>query len=95
MVDTEIRIPQKEDIIQLMEAGYVVIINLNSSALASEEGYAGHSVVMTGFDDTDFVLHNPGIPGKEHQRVAFSLFEKAWAYPNQNAKNILAFKLSN
>lgn len=94
-VETEIRIPKKEDIINLINDGYVVTINLNAKMLNNQEGYAGHSVVMTGFDSSNFRFHDPGVPGIENRWVSFDIFEKAWAYPNEEAKNILAFKLTS
>jgi hypothetical protein len=77
---------------QLLGEGYVVICNINSRRLKNEEGYAGHFVVVKGFDEQHLFLHNPGLPPLANQAVPFELFEQAWAYPNEKAKNIMAFK---
>ena len=87
------RIPAIDDIRELMEQGFVVIANINSQALDSEEGYTGHFVVITGIDHRSIVLNDPGLPGRESYGVSLKNFEKAWAYPDEKAKNILAFKL--
>ena len=93
LVETEVRIPQKEDILSLMERGYVVTINLNAKVLNNKEGYSGHSVVITGLDAEKIFLHDPGVPGVANRGISYDTFEKAWAYPHKEAKNILAFKL--
>jgi hypothetical protein len=86
-------IPQLEEIKKLMEEDYLVMVNLNARTLNRQEGYAGHFVAIKGFDEKGFILNDPGLPGIENRPVDFALFEKAWAYPNQKAKNIMAFKL--
>jgi hypothetical protein len=93
-VKVELRLPKKEDIFRLMEEGYVIAINVNAMALDGEKGYAGHLVIIKGYDNENFILNDPGLPGKENKVVAFDIFEKAWAYPNEKAKNIMAFKLN-
>ena len=70
-----------------------MICNVNSHKLNNEKGYAGHYVVMKGYSETGFVLHDPGLPAQENRFVNFEDFEKAWAYPNKKARNIIAFKL--
>ena len=89
------RIPVLEDLRKFLKKGYLIICNVNSKALKEIQGYSGHAVVIIGFDESNFFIHNPGLPAIENQKVSFKLFEKAWAYPNENAKNILAFKLKN
>ena len=92
-IETEARIPQKEDIQILMSDGYINIVNLNVRALNGREGYAGHSIVITGFDDLGFWFHDPGLPGIKNRYITSDIFEKAWSYPSDKAKNILAFRL--
>ena len=59
---------------------------VNSRALNNKEGYLGHSIVIIGYTNQEFVLHDPGLPPLENRRVAYELFEKAWAYPDEKAK---------
>ena len=94
IIDTEKKIPELDDIKQLLLKNYVIIVNVNAKALNDESGYVGHFVVIKGIDDDGFMLNDPGLPGRENHRVSFELFEKAWAYPNEKAKNIMAFKLN-
>jgi len=49
--------------------------------------------MMKGFDDNNFIINDPGLSAQENRLIRFELFEKAWAYPNEKAKNIMAFKL--
>ena len=94
-VETEVRVPEKEDIQSLMNDGYLVTVNVNSRALNGREGYSGHGIVITGFDESGFRINNPGPPAIGNHEVSYDLFEKAWAYPNDKAKNILAFRMKN
>ena len=86
-------IPKREDIIKLLDEDYVVMVNVNSRVLNNKDGYIGHFVVIKGYNDDGFIINNPGLPGKENMEVSFDIFERAWAYPNERAKNIMAFKL--
>jgi len=88
-------IPKKQDISNLMNEGYVIVVSLNSRILDDEQGYASHFVIIKGYDDNNFILNDPGLPGIENRTVSFDIFKKAWAYPNERAKNITAFKLKN
>jgi len=90
---SELRIPYDSEIKSFLEQGYLVICNVNSHMLNDKEGYAGHFVVVKGYDDTGFILHDPGLPAFEKRHVRFDVFERAWAYPNETAKNIVAVRL--
>lgn len=90
----EKRMPNIEDIKKFLDEEYLVVCNVNAAKLNDKEGYVGHSTVMKGYTDKEFVLHDPGLPPQENRKVKFEDFEAAWAYPNENAKNIMAFKLN-
>lgn len=87
------RIPALEDIKKLLNQGYLITSNVNGRILNDKTGYAGHSIVITGFNKTNLNIHNPGLPPKENQKVPFEQFEKAWGYPDEKSKNILAIKI--
>lgn len=92
-IDTDKQIPEVGDITKLLDNGYLIIVCLNSNVLNKIEGYNGHFILIKGFTDKYFIVHNPGgYPGKPNQKIYFKLFEKAWAYPNEIAKNIIAIK---
>lgn len=93
-IDAEKRIPSREDITSLLSEGYLIIVNINFQTINNKTGYIGHFVLIKGFDDNNFIINDPGLPAQENRLVSFELFEKAWAYPNEKAKNIMAFKLS-
>ena len=86
-------LPTYKTILKYLDKGYLVICNVNSHKLNNEKGYAGHYVVMKGYNEFGFTLHDPGLPAQENRFVNFEDFEKAWAYPNKKARNIIAFKL--
>ncbi len=92
-IKIEKKIPKVDEIKQLLIGDYLIIVNLNSRILNGRDGYTGHFVVIKGFDKQGFIINDPGLPGKENRKVDFELFERAWAYPNEKAKNIMAFRL--
>lgn len=88
----EPRTPEVPELKQHLDEKYLLICNVNSRALNGKDGYAGHFVLLTGYTDKGFVLHDPGLPPLENREVAFVDFEKAWGYPNEQAKNYIAVR---
>ncbi len=88
----EQRLPSFEDIKRLLDDGYLIICNVNASALNNQKGYSGHFVVVYECQENQLTIHDPGLPPKPSIRVSFEDFEKAWAYPSVNEKNILAIR---
>jgi hypothetical protein len=86
----ENRIPTIEDISKLIDGGSVVIVNLNAAMLFENTGYSGHFVVICKVEDETITLHDPGLPPSPNLKVSRSIFEKAWGYPSERDKNILA-----
>lgn len=82
--------PRTEELAALLNAGYLLICNVNSYALYNKQGYAGHSVVVKGYYEDGLIIHDPGLPPAENKRILFPTFERAWAYPNNMSKNIIA-----
>lgn len=91
-LNIEKKIPTIADITSLLDAGYLVLCNVNSSTLNSTTGYVGHFVVIVGYDATHLVFHDPGLPPLENRKMRFNEFEKAWAYPTKTATNIIGIK---
>lgn len=91
-VPIEKRIPALREVRQLLQEGYLILCNVNSLKLNNQEGYAGHSVVIKGMRDNQLILHDPGLPPFENRIVSFDNFLAAWAYPNEEAKEIYAIK---
>jgi len=92
-ISTQNRMPTIDDIRDLLTKGFLVVCNINSRELNEKTGYAGHFVVITGYaDDATLRINDPGLPPLEKRLVSNDAFEKAWAYPDGNAKNIMAFR---
>lgn len=91
-VRVENRQPDIQEIRQFLKDGYLVIANVNAEALNDRSGFVGHFVVVIGADDDELILHDPGLPGEENRHVSFGTFMKAWAYPNDGAKNLMAIR---
>lgn len=92
-VDKNNEIPTQARIRQSIENGYLVLCRVNSCVLNGVEGYVGHSVIVKGFNDSGLILHDPGLPPLQDRFVSHDEFEKAWAYPVPESKNITAIKL--
>lgn len=90
----EKRIPSWEDLKSFMKDGYLIICNINSCKLFDREGYAGHFVVPVRLEKDHLILHDPGLPPKPSLKVERTIFEKAWGYPTESAKNLLALRLA-
>lgn len=90
---TDQRIPTWEDLKKLFNQGYLIICNINACILSGKEGYSGHFVVPTEIQTEQITFHDPGLPPKPNIMIDRSTFEKAWGYPSDGAKNILAIRL--
>ena len=95
IVSCETRIPDRDDLERLLADGYLVICNVNSRTLNDTEGYSGHFVVVMSCDESELVLHDPGQPPTPQRRVPTAKFERAWAYPHERAKNVVAIRLQD
>lgn len=93
-ITMEKKIPELSDIRSLLDRGFLAICNVNYKALAGEEGYNGHFVVVEDVDvERDIVrLQNPGLPPIRDQEVEFERFLKAWYYPNSGAGNVMGVR---
>jgi hypothetical protein len=91
----EQHVPTIDDIKQFLTDGYLVRALINSHRLNGQDGYFGHAVVVTGFDDNNLILHNPGPPPAASQKVSFADFEAAWADTNEESKEMDAIRLSS
>lgn len=91
-ISSETRVPEIIDLQQSLDDGQLPCCNVNSRKLNNEDGYSGHFVVITGYDDDNLILHDPGLPPHKYRVAAKELFEQAWAYPDSKAKNFFAIK---
>lgn len=94
-VHVECRVPSLGDIRVLLDDGYLVHCTVNSRRLNKEEGYAGHSLLVTGYDAKGLFVNDPGTRTREAQKdryVTDDNFMCCWCDPNDAAKNILAIK---
>ena len=90
----EMREPTIDNIKKFLDDGYLVRALVNSRKLNSKDGYFGHSVVVIGYDEDDFTIHDPDSPPKPNRKVSFPDFEAAWADPNAESKEMDAIKLN-
>lgn len=91
-VKIENRLPDVQEIKNLLTDNYIISCNVNSRRLNNKDGYAGHFVIIKGFDNKHFFIHDPGLPPLENRKITCAKFHEAWTYPDENVKNISAFK---
>ncbi|MDB4978901.1 MAG: hypothetical protein JWM56_1087 [Candidatus Peribacteria bacterium] len=86
------KVPVMDDCKKFLDDGYVVICEVNPYAMDGKDGYAGHFILLIGYDDNGFLMHDPGLPPVPNLHVIFDVFHKAWAYPNENMPNLTAVR---
>jgi hypothetical protein len=91
LIHKETRIPELDDIKDLLSNNYLIVCLVDNRKLVGHGG--SHSVLIIGFESNQLVLHSPGHPKGEYCKYGFDIFNKAWASPNDKMKNIAAFKL--
>lgn len=95
LVPVEQRHPTIDDIKAALHNGYLVKATVNSSRLNGKPGFVGHFVLVVGYDDHGFYVNDPGGPQSiKNRHVPWQLFTAAWADPNDDAKSLLAIKLT-
>lgn len=83
-----------DDIINLINNDYIVMVSINPYVIRKEKGYSSHMVVINGIDDNHMVWHDPGPSGEKNKRTTISLFEKAITKPAKEDGNIIGIKNS-
>lgn len=86
-------IPTAETLKDLLKRKYLLMCLINSQKLDHKSGYVGHFVIVKGFHENEFTIHDPGLPPRENLKVNVAEFEEAWAFPNERAKNVMVFRL--
>ncbi len=87
-------VPTVEDIKNYLNDGYLITCLVNAAKLNGGQGYVGHAVVVKGFDDMNLFLHDPGLPPMPDRKVSYEDFEKAWADPYPDSKEMNIMKLN-
>lgn len=85
-------LPGFEDLEALLRQGYSIVCNVNRAPLMGRPGYSGHFVLVYALDESSVLLHDPGPPGQPARRLPRDLFMAAWAFPDERAKNLMAFR---
>ncbi|MFH0711573.1 MAG: peptidase C39 family protein [archaeon] len=66
-------------LIKLLTKNSIPIILINWNTLIQKENYQGHFVVLSGYDNKNIYIHNPGIAkAQPFMKIKKELFKKAW-----------------
>lgn len=89
----EARKATREDIMRFLDDGWLVRLEVNAQTLVSKPGYDGHSILVIGYDENGFTIHNPdGTNGNTPNRyVGWELLNRAWEEYG-NTYSLYAFK---
>lgn len=85
-------VPDFTDLERLLRQGYLVVCNVNVALLKGKRGYSGHFVLIYALDEDCVWLHDPGPPAHPTQCIPRDRFVAAWAFPDERAKNLMAFR---
>lgn len=86
------QLPTITDIQRYLQEGYLVRVLINAARLNGKSGYVGHAVVVVGYDEAGFVLHDPGLPPQPNRKVSYDNFEAAWSGGNPSNKEMDAIR---
>jgi hypothetical protein len=92
IIAPEKRTPTLQDIHQLLDAGYLIICEVNWCSLNNEEGFEGHYVLIKGYGDKSLIVHDPGLPAHENWRFSNNEFEEAWSYSSPRYRSLIGIK---
>lgn len=94
VADIERRVPTQKDITHYLDLGFLVQITVNILQLNNTPGqYRGHAILVIGYTDTAFIIHDPGLPPRPNRIIPYDLLEAAWANPGPQSKVITALRL--
>jgi hypothetical protein len=85
-------IPTLARLRELLEQGYFLMCNINSRIIHGQPGYSGHAILIYRIEGNQIYAHDPGLPAARAKQIPIDLFERAWAFPNEEAKGLLAIK---
>ncbi len=86
------KIPTEKDIVELLEKGHLVATDINARILNDKPGYSSHFVLIIGYDDRNFIIHDPGLPSYKSRIVPKEKFKKAWYHGGKSYASLTAFK---
>ena len=94
-IDIEQRPAEFEDLVSLLEQGYLVICNVSFQRIRGQEGLEGHSVLVYDVTATDVVFHDPGsiVDWRLGSQVSRQDFMHAWSYLGAGNRELFALRL--
>ncbi len=87
-----------DDLKTLLDEGYLLLTMVDEAILAGVEDRAiSHSILIHGYDDDGFIVHNPGVKsldsGEANQHIAYDLFRRACTLNERgDTGKLMAFK---
>lgn len=86
-------LPEVDDIFSLVDKGFLIGCGINANILDNSGGYDPHFILIFGYDRNNLYAHDPGPPAHKNWKLPLEIFLKAWEYPDENSRNLEAYKL--
>ncbi len=94
-IETEERNMSLEELLSYVSNDSIPIVLINWYVIANKEGYNGHFVPITGYDDENVYIHNPGLANAQaYLPIKKSSFLKAWESKGTDKDTIIVYKKS-
>lgn len=86
------RVPELPDVLDFLTQGFYITVTINQRILQADPGYAAHSIFIYGAGPRGIRVHNPGPPASRSSEIPWDLFDKAWSFPDESVRNIMALR---
>ncbi|PIN89524.1 hypothetical protein COU57_06020 [Candidatus Pacearchaeota archaeon CG10_big_fil_rev_8_21_14_0_10_32_14] len=82
-----------EELLSFVTEDSIPIVLLNWFVISGKDGYFGHFVPLTGYDEKFIYIHNPGMKNpQEFMPIEKSLFQKAWESKGTDKDTIVIYR---
>ncbi len=82
-----------EELLKFLSKDSVPIVLINWKVIEGKEGFNGHFLPITGYDNKNVYVHNPGIKmAQPYLEIEKSLFIKAWEDKGTDKDTIIIYR---
>lgn len=82
-----------DELLDFVSDSSIPIVLINWYILAKKEGFSGHFVPITGYDDEFVYIHNPGLASPQaYMPVKRDIFLKAWESKGTDKDTVIVYR---
>lgn len=86
------KIPDVDDIKNLLDEGYLIKSMIDARALNKREGYNGHAVLIFAMDDEHIYFHDSGLPPVPNRKEKIDFFVECAKTPKDTNWFMIGYK---